>query len=225
MCTWSLGCCHGCTQMSEKGMRGIIQKTSRFSCGWSRKLFTKSFHQVWVWCGSLPWFSHGNKQENLKKKKKTLKNIMFSHLTVNCSLLRCIKGQLDFFSRITACFWLEWWLLLFLCPASESIHFKAYVLSPSRKVFIFFSPGVCVLPCLGPVVRQPVKTPRTVVFTDSLAFSFFFPLLCIFRFLCEAAATAPSCCKTSGFSFVHMWTGSILLLRSQLLFQNVCFFV
>lgn len=57
---------------------------SWYSCEWSRKLITKSFNQVFnvMWKPSLisPWQQTG--------KHKELKNIMFSHLTVNCSLLR-----------------------------------------------------------------------------------------------------------------------------------------
>lgn len=58
-----------------------------------------------------------------------------------------IKGQLDFFSGITTCCGLEWILLLFFAPTSDSSHFKAYLLSPSRKewttVFPFFSGRLC----------------------------------------------------------------------------------
>lgn len=127
---------------------------------------------------------------------------MFSHLTVNCSLLRFIKGQLDFFSSITACLWLEWWLLLFFCAASGSIHFKAYVHLEKYLSFLL-QESVCFL-VWGQLSGNQWRL-HEQLFLQTVSLFFFFLRLCVCRFLCEAAATAAQLPQNFRFSLCgHM---------------------
>lgn len=186
---------HGC-QKQRGGARG----GHWFSCEWSRKIITKSFNQDFHVMLKLflisPW------QQTGKTCKR--KNITFSHLTVNCSLLRANWISFQVLRHVVD--------LSGHCYCFSVQHQKPSTSKPTCKVhlenYLSSSPGGCALSCLGPVVR-----PHEQLFLQTVSL-FSRPLrLQVLVRICHHSRSAAS--KLQLLCFADMWTVSSSPLRSR----------